>query len=182
MRFLTVPGYTNSGPGHWQTHLEHSYARIGRVVQDDWEAPDRHNWVTRLDETVRGTADDVFLIGHSCGSVTIALWAATSWDTRVRGAVLVSPADVDAADALPEIRPQAPLPATELPLRTHVVITDNDPHITQARGYTLAKMWGSSIELVPGGGHLATADGFGRWEHIAAVIQQLAGEPLDHGP
>lgn len=96
MRFLTVPGYTGSGPDHWQTHLENTYEGFSRVVQDDWETVDRDRWVARLDEAVRAVDGEVFLVGHSCGSVTVAQWAATCHDARVTGALLVAPADVEA--------------------------------------------------------------------------------------
>ncbi len=179
MRYLNVPGYTNSGPGHWQTHLENTYQGFSRVVQDDWENVDRDRWIAKLDETVRGIEDEVFLIGHSCGAVTVAQWAASRWDTRVVGALLVAPADVDAEDALSAIRGQGPLPQVELLVRTHLVVTDNDPHLALDRGLSLAEIWGGTVEVVPGGGHLASADGFGQWDHIASVIARCSGGALE---
>ncbi|WP_225978836.1 alpha/beta hydrolase [Gandjariella thermophila] len=47
------------------------------------------------------------------------------------------------------------------------------------RGYALAEAWGGSIEVVPGGGHLASDDGFGQWDHIATVIERIAGRILE---
>ncbi|PYC78244.1 alpha/beta hydrolase [Streptomyces tateyamensis] len=178
MHFLTVPGYTGSGPDHWQTHLEQEFADFSRVVQRDWETVDRDRWVARLDEVVRGTDGEVFLIGHSCGAVTIAQWAATRYDRRVVGALLVAPADIDAPDALPAIRPQAPLPSCELPVPTHLVVSDDDPFLTLDRGRELALTWGSTLEVVPGGGHLATRDGYGRWEYAAQLVARLTGTTL----
>ncbi|MFD9406063.1 RBBP9/YdeN family alpha/beta hydrolase [Streptomyces sp. NPDC059989] len=179
MHYLTVPGYTGSGPDHWQTHLENTYAGFSRVIQDDWETVDRDRWVARLDETVRGIDGEVFLIGHSCGAVTVAQWAATHRDSRVVGALLVAPADVDAADTLPAISPQAPLPTVGLPLKTHLVLSDNDPYLSLERGLALAETWGSTVEIVPGGGHLATADGYGPWSHGAALIERHSGHVLE---
>lgn len=179
MRFLTVPGYTGSGAEHWQTYLEDRYDGFTRVHQDDWDDVDRDRWVARLDETVRGIDDDVVLIGHSCGSVTVAQWAASAgWDDRVVAAVLVAPADVDAPGALEAIRAQAPLPRQKLPMKTHLVVTENDPHLALDRGMALAVEWGATLEVVPGGGHLASADGFGEWDHIASVIEQVSGFTL----
>lgn len=178
MHYLTVPGYTSSGPDHWQTHLENTYAGFSRVHQDDWENPDATTWVARLDETVRAIDDDVFLIGHSCGSVTVAQWAASRWDKRVVGALLVAPADVEADDALPAIKPQAPLPRVTLPLETRLVVSDDDPHLSLTRAVALAEMWGSTVETITGGGHLNSGSGFGRWDHIAAVIEEQSGLPL----
>ncbi|GAA5014740.1 RBBP9/YdeN family alpha/beta hydrolase [Kitasatospora paranensis] len=179
MHYLTVPGYTGSGPDHWQTHLENGHQGFSRVVQRDWDTVDRDRWVARLDEAVRGIDDEVFLIGHSCGSVTIAQWAATRWDSRAVGALLVAPADIEAADALPAIKVQAPLPTTELPMRTHLVASDDDPFLPLDRGRELATTWGSTFEVVPGGGHLATRDGYGRWDHVARLIERLSGNTLE---
>ncbi|MEU8773279.1 alpha/beta hydrolase [Streptomyces sp. NPDC048606] len=175
MHYLTVPGYTGSGPDHWQTHLENTYADFTRVVQDDWEVVDRGRWVARLDEAVRAVDGDVFLIGHSCGSVTIAQWAATRYDRRVVGALLVAPADVDAPDVMPAIAPQAPLPTSALPLPTHLVVSDDDPFLSLQRGMALGKRWGSEVEVIPGGVHFATRDGFGPWPYAAELIGRLSG-------
>ncbi|WP_394617340.1 RBBP9/YdeN family alpha/beta hydrolase [Lentzea sp. JNUCC 0626] len=179
MHYLIVPGYTGSGPDHWQTHLANTYAGFSRVVQDDWRKPDADVWTARLDETIRDIDDDVFLIGHSCGSVTVAQWAATHYDQRVVGAVLVAPADVDASRALPAIRPQGPLPQGALALKTHLVVSDNDPHLSLPRALTLARTWGSTVETIAGGGHLNSSSGFGQWDHIVTVIENQSGRRLE---
>ncbi|AWZ06334.1 MULTISPECIES: alpha/beta hydrolase [unclassified Streptomyces] len=179
MHYLTVPGYTGSGPDHWQTHLENTYEGFSRVVQDDWARVERDRWVATLDEAVRAVDDEVLLIGHSCGAVTVAQWAATRWDSRVTGALLVAPADVEAADALPAIAPQAPLPKAPLPMRTQLVVSDNDPFLSLARALHLADVWDSAVEIVPGGGHLATRDGYGPWDHVARLIEQFCGTALE---
>ncbi|AOM41897.1 alpha/beta hydrolase [Xenorhabdus hominickii] len=36
--YLIVPGYTNSGPDHWQSHLERKYLNVTRVQQDNWQS------------------------------------------------------------------------------------------------------------------------------------------------
>ncbi|MET9294337.1 alpha/beta hydrolase [Streptomyces sp. NPDC003077] len=179
MHFLTVPGYTGSGSDHWQTHLESTYEGFSRVIQDDWASVDRDRWVARLDETVRALDGEVFLVGHSCGSVTVAQWAATRFDRRVVGGLLVAPADVEAPDTLPAIKPQAPLPATALPMASHLVVSDNDPFLSLERGRALAKTWGSTVDVVPGGGHLATRDGYGPWDHVARLIERYSGTTLE---
>jgi predicted alpha/beta hydrolase family esterase len=179
MHFLTVPGYTGSGPDHWQSHLERDFQGFSRVVQRDWDTVDRDRWVAKLDETVRAVDGEVFLVGHSCGSVTIAQWAASRYDSRVTGALLVAPADVDAADTLPAIMSQRPLPTCELPLPTHLVVSDDDPFLTLERGRELARTWGSTIEVVTAAGHLATRDGYGQWDHVAPLIERLSGTTLE---
>ena len=49
---LTVPGWHNSGPRHWQTLWEQQNPIFLRVQQRDWEFPHRQWWVNRIKEEV----------------------------------------------------------------------------------------------------------------------------------
>jgi serine hydrolase len=180
MLYITVPGWSSSGPGHWQTRLEETYEGFLRVLQDDWDTVERDRWVARLDQAVQSAEEEVFLIGHSCGSVTIAQWAATHHDRRVVGALLVAPADVESDSAPQAIRAQAPLPAVGLGMRTHVVISDNDPLLSLDRGLALAEQWGSSVEVIAKARHFATADGFGQWDYATTLIERHSATVLAH--
>ena len=182
MHFVVVPGWTSSGPAHWQTRLERGYRRFVRVEQDDWDRVDRESWVAALDRTVRSVSGPLFLVGHSCGSVTIAQWAAQHPTRGVVGALLVAPADVESVTAPEGIRGQAPLPTGPLPLRTHLVMSDDDPFLAPERATWLARSWGRTIESVAGAGHFATADGYGPWPRAAALVEQLSGTRLEAAP
>lgn len=178
MHYVVVPGWTGSGPEHWQSHLARSYRGFVRVEQSDWDRVDRDAWVDELDRTVRRLDGPVLLVGHSCGSVTIAQWAARGATRGVVGALLVAPADVEREDAPAPVRAQAPLPRLRLPLRTHVVHSDDDPYLTPERARELADAWGSTTETVHGAGHLATADGYGPWPRAAELVERLGGTAL----
>ena len=55
----------------------------------------------RLEEAIARAPGPVILIGHSLGCVTIAHWATQASPAlleRVRGALLVAPADVERAE------------------------------------------------------------------------------------
>ena len=45
---LLLPGWLDSGPGHWQTLWESRFGWL-RVVQDYWQWPRRGDWLARLD-------------------------------------------------------------------------------------------------------------------------------------
>ncbi|MCU0566769.1 MAG: alpha/beta hydrolase [Oculatellaceae cyanobacterium Prado106] len=45
---LTVSGYTNSEPQHWQSLWERSHPEYRRVEQRDWDNPDRIEWIATL--------------------------------------------------------------------------------------------------------------------------------------
>ncbi len=50
-RFLTVPGLAGSGPQHWQTIWEIQQPDLfNRIEQDNWDWPNREDWVERLQE------------------------------------------------------------------------------------------------------------------------------------
>lgn len=173
--FLIVPGYTNSGPEHWQSYLERKYSNVSRVIQDDWNNPDRNAWVERLDAFITQTPGDIVLVGHSCGAVAIAQWASLYAQDRVRAAVLVVPADVDAETALLAIRQQRPLPSGRLPLPTLLICSDNDEHLSLPRARALATDWGSEIMVIPQAGHIHTAAGYGEWLAGEKAIENFTG-------
>jgi uncharacterized protein len=61
--FLILPGWQNSGTGHWQSRWEqlHGYTR---VQQHDWQRPLRGDWIARLEEEVLsfGTSENSLLL------------------------------------------------------------------------------------------------------------------------
>jgi len=176
--FIIVPGYTNSGPEHWQSHIERKYQRVLRVQQDDWFSPKREPWMQRLNETIDSVEGPVFLIGHSCGAVTISQWAEKYHCDRITGALLVAPADVDSPDIPEDIIVQRPLAFQPLPFPTTVVCSDNDEFLSYRKARQLAESWGASLITLPGAGHLHTAAGFGEWPDGEALINRLSGQQL----
>ena len=100
---LLLPGWLNSGPGHWQSRWQaaHGYTR---VEQHDWARPLRGDWIVRLEEVVLAARPDlpITLVAHSLGCLLVAAWAALSRNThRVKCAFLAAPCDV----ALESLRP-----------------------------------------------------------------------------
>ncbi|MBD2460098.1 alpha/beta hydrolase [Oscillatoria sp. FACHB-1407] len=178
---LLVPGYLNSAPGHWQSLWEEEHPEFRRVMQRDWEAPDRQEWIQTLDQAIYTSAAPVVLAGHSCGSVAIALWG-EQWRGRwgeqhnscpVIGALLVAPADCEAADAIPAIQPLAPMPRTPLPFPSIVVASSNDPYIRLPRAQAFAQAWGSRLQVLQGAGHITTDSGYGDWAEGKQWLQEL---------
>jgi undecaprenyl pyrophosphate synthase len=49
---LIIPGYTGSGPEHWQTRWEQKIATARRVEQQDWTKPDFMLWQAAYAELV----------------------------------------------------------------------------------------------------------------------------------
>ncbi len=176
--FLIVPGYTNSGPEHWQSYLERKYQNVLRVQQDNWQSPQRDAWRDRLQETIESVSGDVFLVGHSCGAVAISQWAEKYHNSRVQGALLVAPADVDDPHTLEAIKIQRPLALQRLSFPATLVCSDNDEFLSPQRAAWLATHWGARLVTLAGAGHIHTAAGYGEWPEGEKMIQQLSGGKL----
>ena len=66
--YLTVPGLGNSGPEHWQSFFERSGEHFQRIEQQEWDAPDCHEWIANIDQAIAAyDPSTVILIGHSLG-------------------------------------------------------------------------------------------------------------------
>lgn len=169
---LLIPGYTGAGPEHWQTLWEARLPNTRRVRQRDWDRPDRREWTAALHREVRRCAAPPVLVAHSLGCITVAWWAALH-AARVRGALLVAPADVEAPDALEELRGFAPIPMAALPFPSIVVMSEDDPFATSARSRALASAWGSRLVSAGAAGHLNTATGLGAWPAGLELLEQL---------
>ena len=106
---LTLPGWQNSGPGHWQTLWEQQYG-YQRVEQHDWARPLRGDWTARLEDVVLDAGGPVVLVAHSLGCILVAWWAAHSANAhRVHAALLVAPGDVERADVRAQLPGWAPI-------------------------------------------------------------------------
>ncbi len=170
---LVLPGYGDSGPGHWQTLWErrHGYAR---VVQDDWERPDVEAWKRRLRAAVARADDPVVLVAHSLGCALVAHCAADAASARVAGALLVAPPDVDEIrHLLPEIETFAPMPMTPLPFPSVVVASTNDPYADAERVREFASAWGARFVDVGAAGHINAESGLGEWLEGHRLLAEL---------
>jgi predicted alpha/beta hydrolase family esterase len=169
---LTQPGWTNSGPGHWQSLWERAHPEWRRVEQRDWELPERGEWVATLVAALIASPRPAVVIGHSIGVITIA-HAAQIAPERIAGAFLVAPADVEAPDVAREVRSFAPIPRERLPFPSVLVASRDDAWCSFARAQELARDWGSELFDAGHADHLHTAAGYGPWPEGLARLQAL---------
>lgn len=169
---LIVPGYQNSGPGHWQTLWEAALPGARRVQMPSWDQPSREGWVAALDAAVAACGSPPILVAHSLGCVAVAHWAQER-PRPVQGALLAAPADVERPDAPPALHGFRPLPSRRLPFRALLAASTNDPYLSGARAEALARVWGARLEPQGAVGHLNPASGHGPWpegERLLAIL------------
>lgn len=169
---LIVPGWSDSGPDHWQSRWARNLKTARRVEQADWFRPDRDAWAGRVVEAVKAAARPVVLVGHSLGVATILQAAPMMADRNVAGAYLVAPSDLDAAGAWPRdegqdweelVRTFGPMPTAALPFPAKVIASSDDAFCTIERAQMLGAAWGADVSIIPNAGHINTASGHGPW-------------------
>ncbi|HEY6272782.1 MAG TPA: prephenate dehydrogenase/arogenate dehydrogenase family protein [Terriglobales bacterium] len=172
---LVIPGWHNSGPRHWQTIWEQQNPIFLRVQQKDWEFPHREWWVERISEEVRQSPAPIVFVAHSLGCVAVAHWcqAATDAVHKIKGALLVAPADVDNKDSPRQTKDFSPVPRRLLPFPSILVASNNDPFLTLNRARELAHVWGSRMVDIGAAGHINGDSGLADWPEGKRLLRHL---------
>jgi predicted alpha/beta hydrolase family esterase len=183
---VLLHGIDGSGPGHWQRWLADELTDAGREVRfpdlPDASAPELDPWLDAIDASLSGLNDDGFdVVAHSLGAIAW-LHHAVRWSSA-REAVAASaeagplPARValvapPSPDRLKSVAPGfEPVPMDIDAVRraadgTVLVGGDNDPHCPDG----IARVYGVPLKMaatvIPGGGHLNTASGYGPWPAV----------------
>ncbi len=179
MNVLTVPGLWNSGPQHWQTHWEAKHAGVRRVVQRDFDHPERDEWVATLDAAIRSCPRPPLLAAHSLGCTLVAQWALERGGEGVAGAFLVAPSDAEAPGYPVEGRTFTRVPLQALPFPSIVVASTNDQYVSIERARVFAAAWGSRLVVIGDAGHINGASGYGPWPEGEQLLMELRQESSD---
>ncbi|PZQ73932.1 MAG: alpha/beta hydrolase [Variovorax paradoxus] len=156
---IIVPGWRDSGPGHWQSLWAERMQSARRVVQDDWVSPRREAWVGALERLILAQERPVVIAAHSLGCIaTVHLGDAAA--ARIAGALLVAPADPERRAVLNDF---APVPYARLPYRSIVVASSNDPFCPVRLAGAYARAWGSEFVRMQNAGHINVDSGHGDW-------------------
>jgi predicted alpha/beta hydrolase family esterase len=154
---LTLSGLWNSGPTHWQTHLEHKHPKFVRVPHRDYNNPVRDEWVAELDAAIAAAEGPPILVAQ----------------LRRAGALLVAPSDVEASSYPVEPNGFAPIPLEPLPFPSIVVASANDPYVGIERARQFAKAWGSKLVEIGDAGHINGESGYGDWPQCEELLAEL---------
>jgi uncharacterized protein len=175
---LMVPGWTGSGPDHWQTRWGLKLSTSRRVEQDNWDGVDTAKWTSRLLETIASATRPVVLVAHSCGVPTVAHAAPWTSGLNVVGAFLVATPSEAACALIPGMDPAfTPFPRAPLPFPSVLVASQNDEHCSYDAAADLAAAWGATLVDAGESGHLNTASGHGPWPdgamRLGGFLRQL---------
>lgn len=170
---LIVPGWTNSGPEHWQSRWQGGMATARRVDMGDWENPVQHTWVEALLAAVSDARRPSLLVAHSLGVLAVVHAASRLPPGKVVGAFLVAAPDLEQEQRPPEIDPAfVPIPMSALPFPSVLVHSNSDPYCTVPRALAFAAAWGAETADAGDAGHINSASGHGPWPE---GLMRLAG-------
>lgn len=183
---LIVPGLRDHVEQHWQTllaqRLPHAVT-VPPMGRDNLSCQQR---VDAIEAAVAAGPQGVVIVAHSGGCISVAHWAAmTRLAGKVKGALLATPPDFDSPmpAGYPDLAALAaggwlPVPRAQLPFRSLVALSSNDPLATPDSVHRLAQDWGSEVVALGAVGHLNPASGFGPWPGVDALVQRLANAGL----
>ncbi|SFJ27775.1 hypothetical protein SAMN05216304_106105 [Bosea sp. OK403] len=161
---LIIPGWSGSGPDHWQSRWEARLPTARRVEQADWLRPRREEWAGRIVEAVRAATRPVVLVAHSAGVSAVAHAGEHLKPGEVAGAFLVSPPSEAAKRALPDMEPEFAVHRREtLPFPATVIASATDPYCSLDEAKALAEAWGATFVDAGDSGHLNSDSGHGPW-------------------
>lgn len=188
VEFLLVPGWTDSGPDHWQSRWAPRLKGARRAQMPDFNRPVKDDWVRALRADVAAAQKPVLIVAHSCGALAVVHAAAHLTGPAVAGAMLVAPTDLSADDAIAGFLAEAgegverpsgfdPLPQEKFPFPALVVASRNDPFCTFEKAENWARAWGAAFGDAGEAGHINSGSGFGPWPEgairLAAFLKSL---------
>ncbi len=183
---LIIPGLRDHVAEHWQTLLEAKLAKTRKVRSVPPLEVDKLSCAARveaIERTMQTIKEPVIVVTHSGGVIMFAHWA-QKYQHHIQGALLAAPADLETP--LPAGYPtndvlQAngwlPMPRTQLPCRSLVVGSTNDPLASMSRAEGMARDWGSEFINAGDVGHLNPSSGFGEWPQAEELIARLTLGP-----
>jgi predicted alpha/beta hydrolase family esterase len=162
---LILPGLNGSTDEHWQRHWARDRHDSHVVEQENWSCPNLGDWRRRVENAIDASPGGVWLVAHSLGCVLTASLAGHRAASRIRGALLVAPCDLETTETLhPCVVNFGSMPQRPLPFPSLVIGSLNDPYMSVEKLRQTARNWGSALIDIGAAGHINIASGFGRWK------------------
>ncbi|TLX78432.1 serine hydrolase family protein [Labilibacter sediminis] len=162
--YFTLPGLGGSDNNHWQSHFERVLPNCKRIEQENWEKPNREDWINTVEKAVEGyDLSQVVFISHSLGGITLAHWV-KKFQKKIKGALIVAPPNLNDVSSEYELDSFLPVPEEVIPFPTVFVASANDPWASYEASTKLAGQWGSELIGIGDAGHINSDSGFGEWK------------------
>lgn len=171
---LNVPGIGDSGNTHWHTNWENTFPKIKRLIQEDYDQPDRKDWVTTLEETILAHNDKpIILISHSLGGGAVIHANASGKLQNVKGVFMVALPDIEREDFPKDCQGFVPMPRNQLKVPGVMISSETDEWCS----IQVAEEW-SKILIIPlinigDKQHICGASEFEIWEEGKRLLVEF---------
>jgi predicted alpha/beta hydrolase family esterase len=181
-RVLLLPGYLNSPVDHWMSIWERNLSNVTRVIQDDWENPNKALWIARLEATVQQASltsrKPILLVAHSLGCLLASEWAnlfQSETNNAVKGALLVAPPDPESDDFPSHSLGFEKAHQQRIPFASSIIASTDDPSASIEFAQLCANYWGSTLINVGKQGHINADSHLGNWteglDHLCSLVE-----------
>ncbi|MDR7060106.1 MULTISPECIES: alpha/beta hydrolase [unclassified Sphingopyxis] len=175
-KILTIPGLYNSGPTHWQSLWERSFARCERIELGGWDEPVKDEWVEKIAAAIDAEHEPVLVAAHSLGCHAFAHWFAAASSVardRIAGALLVAPPDLTQLrrDTRVESFTDSPPLSSQTPMI--VVASDDDPYAKTSYVWRLSRHWDARFVNAGPFGHINADSGIADWPYGQYLLASL---------
>jgi uncharacterized protein len=182
MQVLLVPGLRDRIEEHWQTILQE---KIENAISLTPMGRGNLSLEKRIDEmeSMISTIDSpIIAMAHSGGCWLLAHWASrTKQCHKIKGALLAVPPDFESPmpsgyPSMSDLQQEGwlPIPRKNLPFRSIVAVSHDDPLCALDKAFSFASSWGSEICDLGEVGHLNPASNFGEWLKAEELINELS--------
>jgi serine hydrolase len=178
---LLLHGHTGSGPRHWQSWLAGELANLGGAVDvpqlTDPDRPDLEVWLSELRHHLGAAPNGAerVLLAHSAGATLWLHYAArltgdhAELSVRFDRVLLVSP--LGPGFEHPDVHGFLPAPLDAAGVRraaswTQLVVGEDDDVCAVEDAVAMAARLDVDLDVIPGGAHLNTVAGYGRWPAV----------------
>lgn len=183
-QFLHVPGLHDSGKDHWHTNWEKKFPEIKRVIQQEWESPDKDAWIKTLESYIQKYKEKpIILISHSLGSAAIIHADKLKKLQAVKAAFMVALPDTERSDFPEDCTGFTPMPKIKLSIPAVMVASENDAWCD----IEVAEKWAETLEVplinIGKKEHICGAKEFETWEEgkrlLVKFLNSLENESIN---
>lgn len=180
-RVFIIHGYQSAPNRHWFPWLKRELNKqnipVSAIALPDSGNPDFSRWQQTLAEQIGTPATQDYFVAHSLGCITILEYLSRHAHNRFGGLILAA-GFAEPIPNLPELNgyiKQASLEFAKLSnlAPIHSIISQNDQIIPPSYSLRLAEQLGSSVSMIPNGGHLMQSDGINELPQALEALQTM---------
>jgi hypothetical protein len=175
-RTLILHGWGGSDAPHWQAELASSlaksYGTVNFPLLDNCHFPSKNRWIRQTKEILQQFQPHT-VVCHSLAN-TLWFWLCEEGEIApIENLIMVAPPSLHTTHNTIKSFFPTPMPSSLYTQKSHIILSDNDPWIELEEAQNLAKHYQTSLTIIPNGKHLNTEAGYGKWELIENLVQEI---------